>query len=754
MSNHIKYDIKKKQDLIDLIHLMKNIKPDIIAIDTEANGLNIGVSIPFLFQAGFDKGETTYTYTVDLETYPELGKQTILATLELAEKSEYLIGHNIKFDMHMLANIGIYYKGNNLVDTMACIRLAHDALTQPNGGPPMGLKAYATAYINRGAKIHEHALDLEKTHLSKLYNIRLISAMKHFPNPPAGCKTWTKGAVEALLKDVMSTIETLPTKEMQDVYIKWYEHLPSEIRERMTKSFVVSDDIPYNMLTRESVVSYGHMDIFYTLAVYRKTIPVIKIRKNMEAFRIEQEVIEPLFQMERTGFKVNKEYVLESKAKMRAYIFKQREKLYKAAGQKLSTSQSKEVLRLLNKRFGLAITSTGANVLDQIISDLKHDKTNPAALEFMKLVQELRTLEKWYAVYLLRFINEMRASDRVYTQIYQVGTVTGRVTSDFQQFPKAGIKSQDGEELFNPRKMVLCDKSAGFVGLAYLDYSQIELRLQALYTILVGNPDLNLCRAYMPYKCYKSIEAGDNLGDGPTAFNYENPTHIAHAYDWNWVREEDHTPWTPTDVHAATTSIAFPDLDIHSDEFKKLRGKIGKRVNFAKNYGAAFNRIKQMFPNYDDETIHRIDDAYYLAFPGVKAYHTYCYELSKQSAFATNLFGVKYYGLTGHKLINTLIQGSGAYFLKLKEIEIYKYLRDNNCKSRFQMNIHDEVSFEIYAGEEHILFDIKKIMETFDESFVPIVADLEISTTTWAEKEDAGDLEDVKRLLYTETKTS
>jgi DNA polymerase I len=248
----------------------------------------------------------------------------------------------------------------------------------------------------------------------------------------------------------------------------------------------------------------------------------------------------------------------------------------------------------------------------------------------------------------------------------------------------------------------------------------------------------------MPYEC---------THEG-VVFDYNNPEHIKNAYTWEWLRNEDQQPWTPTDVHAATTHVAFPELDTHSDEFKKLRGKVGKRVNFAKNYGAQFNRIKQMFPDYDDETIHKIDDAYYKAFPGVKAYHQYCYELANQCSYATNLFGVRYYGLTGHKLINTLIQGSGAYFLKLKMIQVHNYLKENNYKSRYQMNIHDEMSFEIYKGEEHILYDIQKIMQVFDDTLVPIVADMEVSTTTWAEKKEVEDLEDVKRLLYSEVETS
>ena len=155
-----------------------------------------------------------------------------------------------------------------------------------------------------------------------------------------------------------------------------------------------------------------------------------------------------------------------------------------------------------------------------------------------------------------------------------------------------------------------------------------------------------------------------------------------------------------------------------------------------------------MFPDYDDETIHKIDDAYYKAFPGVKAYHQYCYDLATQSRYATNLFDVRYFGLTGHKLINTLIQGSGAYFLKLKIIAVYNYLKEHNYKTKFQMNIHDEMSFEIYQGEEYVLFEIQKIMQEFKDTYVPIVAELEVSTTTWADKEEAKTIEDVKRLLY------
>ena len=744
MYNHIQYDINEMGDLLDFIRIFKQATTDVIAIDTETNGLNLALSKPFLFQFGFRSGKTDTTYTIDLEKYPDLGLQTILTIFELAKKNDLkIIGHNIKYDLHMLRNFGVVIPNQKYGDTMINIRLAHDALTPRNGGPPLSLKNYSAQYITRNAKLHEHALDEERSSIARSYNMQLISAMKPFKNPPQGYKSWTKGALEDMFKDVLATYKDLP-EEMQDTYMEWYSSIPLIIRHSMTTAFVEKDNIPYNMLNRNSVTTYGHKDIKYTLEVYYKTLPVIQTRDNMYALEVEEQLIYPLFQMETVGFKINKDYVLESKERMYNYIKKQREELYNLVGYHVAVGQHALIKRILEKQFNLPVSTTGSEELDLLLSDLKHSGANPNAQKFIELIQELRTLEKWYSTYLLRFLNEMRLTNRIYTDINQVGTVSGRVTSDFQQFPKFGIKDNEGNELFDPRKMVIV--SDGYVALAYLDYSQIELRLQALYTILVGHPDLNLCRAYMPYKCYVPIGDGVETQD-VIQFDYNNPEHIAHAYDWIWLHEEDGQPWHPTDVHAATTSIAFPDIPIDSDEFKKLRGKVGKRVNFAKNYGAQFNRIKQMFPDYDDETIHKIDDAYYKAFPGVKAYHQYCYEIANQSSYATNLFGVRYYGLTGHKLINTLIQGSGAYFLKLKIIEVQRYLNSKGYKTRFQMNIHDELSFELAEGEEHVLFEIQKLMQEFTGTLVPIVCDLEVSTTTWSDKEEARTIEDVKRLL-------
>ena len=284
------------------------------------------------------------------------------------------------------------------------------------------------------------------------------------------------------------------------------------------------------------------------------------------------------------GFQIDEDYVREVTKTLADYLRQQRKALYDLVGP-VGVGAHAKIKEILINKYGLNVPGTGKEDLSRIYDELKHKEPDSEVVRFIGLVQELRTLEKWYSTYLLRFIREMDLGHkRIYTQINQVGTVSGRVTSDFQQFPKYGITKEDGSPLFHPRKMIV--KSDGYKGIAYLDYSQVELRLQALYTILVGEPDLNLCRAYMPYKCYRIVCDGD-IGEGLAQyhfeeFDYKNPVHIKHAYDWKWYLKEDtKQEWTPTDVHAATTSVAFPDIDTKSDEFKKLRGKVGKRVNFA-----------------------------------------------------------------------------------------------------------------------------------------------------------------------------
>lgn len=739
MRKWIKTTITTNQQANEMIELAYRVQPTIGAFDSETNGLHIVLARPFLFQFGFlhPTEPIGYSFAVDLQRQPDLARKTIQAWHCYAIRLHKYLAHNAKFDLHMLANVGLDYTEENVSDTMFYIRYAHDALTPKFGGPPLKLKEYTARYITADAKKHEHKLNVEKTAIAKHLNALLKKRMSECGRPPAkyGAASYTLGVLDKIFSDKIADWESLPTEKARQAYDDWLNlDVPMEIRHKVT-GLVETEMIPYTWLNRMNVIEYAHYDIVYVLEVYEKLDPIVAARQNGIGIQIEEDTIFPWFYMERVGFATDVDYLKESRDKMKTYIQQQRQSLWDLTGEEFGTAQHAKTLQVLNN-FGANLAGTNDDLLSLKKNELLREDPEHIVVQLISLVQELRTLEKWYSTYILRFLNNLHQTDRLYTTINQVGTVSGRVTSDFQQFPKGGIKDTNGEMLFHPRRLI---KVSGedYPMLLYLDYSQIELRFQAFYTILVGDPDLNLCRAYMPYECVDS---------NGVPFDYNNPEHIK-AWRAEWYYKENPTKhWEPTDVHGATTEKAFGITPDHPD-FHRLR-YVGKTVNFAKNYGAQLGRIEAMLPQFDEEQNKRINDAYYAAFPGVKSYHNYCYDRAQMYSNTSNLFGTKYYGVSGHKLINLLVQGSAAFFLKLKIAELYKYSKEHKLKTRWQMQVHDELSWEVHKDDDpKHLFEFKRIMEDWESTLVPIVADMEISLKTWADKEEVNTLDEVQQNL-------
>ena len=739
-------DITTEQHLLDMVQLFNATDHLAGAFDTETNGLHIIASQPFLFQFGWVTSSLMgYTFTVDLEQNPNLAHRVIDIWHSLARTLTVYLAHNTKFDLHMLTNAGHPYMASNLSDFMFYIRYAHDAIAPKNGGPPLKLKPYAAMFIDGSAKTHEGLLDKEKTEIAKHLNCLLKNKLRE-----CGCKPpdkynnrlYTISIVEDMFKDAIFTADDLPA-DARAVYFDWLNNdVPIWLQPRIN-GLVDSDNIPYNKLNRANVKKYGHYDIIWVLEGWLRLDPILDARQNRAGVEIENQLIEPLFDMERVGFAANKEYLEEALPKTAAYIKERRQHFYELAGEEVKIGQHERILEILQERFHSTVTTTNNDELEQLCANLQRDDFTGFSpeecdnvwheIDFIETLSELRTLEKWYATYMIRFQRDLKNCSRLHTTINQVGTVSGRVTSDFQQFPKDGLTTIYGVDLFSPRKFI-CITGGDYDSIIYLDYSQIELRFQALYTILVGHPDTNLCRAYMPFQCHNAF--------GP--FDYNDQWCIKHAYNMDWYYDEEPTQkWVPTDVHGATTKEAFGITEA-DPKFKKLR-YIGKRVNFAKNYGAKYGKICTMFPDRTAEECKRIDAAYYKAFPGVKMYHNYCYGRAEY-AYTVNLFGIKYYGVSGHNLINMLVQGSAAFYLKTKILELHKYSKTNNIKTRWQMQIHDELSWEHHVDDPlDIFFDFKNIMEDWADGLVPVIADMEVTTKTWADKKDV----ETKQELYT-----
>lgn len=696
-------------------------KPNLSSFDTETTGLNIVLDRPFLIQIGFCNTKTLKgnVYLIYFEDDVELAMKTMKTFWLMAEKTKYLTGANIKYDLHMVANVGVPYPGKNVTDIQTMIRLCSDAIPKRMGGPSLALTDYASKYIDPAARGYDRAIQAERGAIAKQINGELKDRLKG--------KGWTLKRVEDFLKDPINDIDDMG-EELATDYRSWYGEIPKQIRRNMTKHVVERDDIPYNLVPREIMNIYAEYDVIYTLEIATELLPIVRIRGQMATFKRENDIILPFWEMERVGFAVDLDYLKESQVVLKNYIIKLRKEMSVLAREEVSVNQSKRIPEIFKDLWDVEMESTNKETLQDLTILLVADGNKPEAIRLIELIQELRSLQKWYVTYLMSYINSVSDDGRIYTSINQSGAVTGRVSSNFQQFPRGSIKDGEGNTLFTPRQFIIKPDDVDVV--VWIDYSQIELRFQALYTILLGFPDKNLCRAYMPYECYTQLE------EGRMYFDYNNQTHIKNFAKYDWTTEEGND-WHPTDVHAETTAHAFPDLQRGTKEFTKLRGSVGKTTNFAKNYGATRKVIHRTFASmkFSEEQITMIDEAYFKAFPSVKLYMEYCYRVAGQG-YMTNLFDRKYYGISGHNGMNALVQGSAADFMKQAIIDIAAFLKEGGYKTKMVLPIHDEIVFNIYEGERYLIPVLQELMQTYEGSKIPIVAEAEFSFTSWADAEE------------------
>lgn len=707
----------------EVTQLFLSDKDNIIAagFDTETTGLHIIIDRPFLFQFGWCTDTHGYTFAVDLEADEAYGKEVIAEWHELAKTAPIYLGYNTKFDMHMLKNIGVPYKNRNLSDVQYWVRAASDAIPEDRGGTPSGLKPFATRYVSRDARDMDKQIQIERSEIAKRYNKILVQY--------TGMK---KGELDEFFKDKTNTFSEL-TANARAGFEYWREHCLPEYLHEIERT-VETDDIRYTDVNRDTVIYYGHLDIVWTLEAYIVAKRIVKVRGNLKAVRIEEAQIYPLLRLERVGLRADINYLYESRARVRTYLRQRRQDLCMLYGGEIKVTQRDKIKEYITNR-GFKLDGTTGDELKLLVDKLKAEVPGHDMIEFIETVLELRTLEKYNSTYIARMINEyVPETGRIYSQMNQTGAVSGRFSCNMQQQPKDPIKTKDGVELFHPRRAILATDDE-HDAMVFLDFSAEELRLQAVYTILVSGGDLNLCRAYSPFKCH--TEEGVHYDP----FNQE---HVDNSYTWDWFQDEDDQPWTPTDLHSATTKMCFPEVDPEADPaaFHRLR-YVGKRTNFAKTYGATYTCIRDMFPEFSEEKCHEIDESYYKTFPGIKDYQNWVYAQSSREPYLENLFGIRYYGCDGRHLINYLIQGSGAYVLKTKLVEVDEYLIKNGYKSKMALSIHDEIVFYKHKDDPaDLFFAIKDILQTHPGLPIKLVSDMEVATTNWAEKYEVERIED------------
>ena len=651
----------------------------------DASNIDIMHDRPFLVQFGY--GSTVYV--IDLRE-EGVTVETALEVFDgICARATLALAHNIKFDINMLYNIGYEGEFSNACDSMSIARLALESKSEREGGYPMALKPLATRLLGSSYADAGKAVDAALRGIWEIKLKELAAKLK-----PYGI---SRRQINDTLKDVTGSMD-MYSETVQHIWYEWN-----------TKSRVSYADVD-----RETMHNYAAIDVILVLEISKMLLPIVKDKGQMGVLMREMALVMPLVRMERTGYTVDKEYLIRCKQALIFEINQIKETNFRIAGIRIAPSQHQAIKDMLLSKFGYVLTSTDKNKMHIAIQS--DPDMPPEVKEYLENVIYLRTLEKWVATYLNPMLYKLNSTGdtKVYTMYNPNGAVSGRFTSNFQQFPKNGIFSKLGDfELFHPRRMFTVDKE--YPELAYIDYSQIELRLQAEYTwhVTKGYGDINMLRAYMPFRCVEK--------------------------DGVWIEEDTGEEWKGVDLHTQSTCNAFPGVDVTSPEFKKLR-YIGKRVNFALIYGASLRKVQEAVADADPDIVARLYNGFHSRFQGVALYGNWvARQWVSNGGYATNLLGRRYYikdQKDVYKLNNYLIQGSAADMIKLVIIRIDKMLREGGYKSKLQGCIHDELCVCVAEGEHDVIYKIKDIMEHTVKTFVPVVAEIEVTSTTWADKHE------------------
>lgn len=528
-------------------------KPTLCVIDSETTGLHVIKDKPFMWVFGWLLPRSKQTKDLKGRVFAFRQDERLLnKVFELFAKTKIAIGHNLKFDLHMFVNGGVPLKKvtslTNIIDTMGVCRMSFEAASARDGGDLLGLKKVSEKYID------EHAEEFEKEvrkELSKINNEKrdvLKEGLTRFRDIGWGIgrlndayRVRKRNNIDLFTKERKHRWIKVP-KEVEEMYFNWMENYPFA---------------NYSEVDEDVMMEYVHSDGVYPLEIMQKFYPEVLRRGQKDLLLRESKLMIKLLKMERVGMPVDMDYLQESYDRCDAEIQRLYEEMWDIVGEYFTVSQAKVIASYFEEKYGEEVGSTGKAFLKKH----KDDRVS-------QIISRLRRLEKWQSTYISRIMEVAQYDGKFYTQYGQFNTVSGRLGSDAQQFPNERILTEEGEkyekkhgegrapremEIFFPRRAFIVGEGK-YSKIAYFDLSQIELRCTAVYTLLLGRPDLNLCRAYMPLYC-KHYKTGEE-------YKYDNEK-VRNR--WDEVDEEgnsvwlteDGNPWIPTDLHSETAHNAL-----------------------------------------------------------------------------------------------------------------------------------------------------------------------------------------------------
>lgn len=172
------------------------------------------------------------------------------------------------------------------------------------------------------------------------------------------------------------------------------------------------------------------------------------------------------------------------------------------------------------------------------------------------------------------------------------------------------------------------------------------------------------------------------------------------------------------------------------EEVTDLQRRNAKAVNFGIVYGISGFGLSRDLEITQKEAKQYIED-YFATYPKVHAFMEKLVETGKKQGYVSSMFGRRrpipelssknfMQRQFGERVaMNSPIQGTAADIIKIAMIKVWNRLRDEGCKSRLILQIHDELLIETAVEEvDKVRTILSEEMKNACKLAVPLIAEV------------------------------
>lgn len=428
----------------------------------------------------------------------------------------------------------------------------------------------------------------------------------------------------------------------------------------------------FSLLEEDNSIYYMayHLERLYPSIIEKlKEIDCYELYINMEL-----PLSNLLAEMEIEGFPVSKDVLEELSSGFKNKIDEITKEIYELAGYEFNISSPKQVADLLFHKLNLPSNKKESTSIEVLLSLESKHPIIPLIIEHRKFSKLIST----YSDGLIAYIYE---DEKIHTIFNQALTQTGRLSSSEPNLQNISTRSEDGKNI----------KKAFFYkddySLLSLDYSQIELRILASMS-----------------NCQELINTFNN----------------------------------DEDVHSSTAIRVF---NVSKEELTSEYRRRAKAINFGIVYGISDWGLAEQISTSVKEA-RSIITSFNAHYPEIESYFNNVIEDTIKYGYSKTLYGRRRYIpeiiSSNHNVrefgkraaMNASIQGTGADIIKIAMLNISKYLKEHNYKTKIVLQIHDELIFKVPHEEESFILPIlKKLMEEACELKVKLKVDGSLGKT-------------------------